>query len=95
MTEGYFISIFVICAAVGILGLLSYDRQNRAERAVLGVILLYAVLSPLAKEWHGILEEGFAPDVDLLPETDTGEYAELYAEDVAYFRAIADFEVKE
>ena len=92
MTEGYFISIFAICSALGLLGLLSYDRQNRAERAVMGVILLYVVLSPLAEVWRGISEEGFAPDGDLLPEVDSEEYDEMYGRAVAdgILRAVAD-----
>ena len=45
----YFISVFVICVVMGILGLLSYNDKNSAERAALGVILLFVVLSPITE----------------------------------------------
>ncbi len=47
--SAYFVSVFGICVCVGALGLLSYNDKNAAQRCALGVILLYVVLSPVAR----------------------------------------------
>ena len=64
--SAYFICIFGICATVGILGLLSYNEKNSAERAALGIILLYVVLSPIANEFGKLDLDSF--DIGSLTE---------------------------
>ena len=56
----YFISVFAICACLGILGLISYDEKNTAERFAFGIILLYVVLSPIADVIGEIDAEDFS-----------------------------------
>lgn len=68
----YFITVFVICAVTGILGLLSYNEKNGAEHAALGVILLFVVLSPVANVIASFDAEKFDPEKlvsDIQPET--------------------------
>ena len=45
----YFVGVFAICVVLGALGCISYNEKNRVERAAVGVILLYVVLSPIAE----------------------------------------------
>ena len=68
----YFIKVFVICTVSGILGLLSYNNKNGAERAALGVVLLFVVLSPLVDAISSFDEGKFDPEElisDIQPET--------------------------
>ena len=78
--SAYFISVFGICATVGILGLLSYNEKNGAEKGALGIILLYVVLSPIANELGELTANGF--DVESLIgsiDSDSG-YSEITEE---------------
>ena len=52
-------SVFGICVCVGVLGLLSYNSNNGAEKGALFVILLYVVLSPIADLLGKIDEDDF------------------------------------
>ena len=52
--SGYFISVFVICSGFGVLGILSYDEKNKAQRAALGIIFLYVVLAPVAENLKSV-----------------------------------------
>ena len=72
----YFISVFVICTVTGILGLLSYNNKNGAERAALGIILLFVVLSPISEIITSFNSEDFDPEnilADMQPETGLSE----------------------
>ena len=47
--NAYFVSVFAICTCLGALGILSYNEKNGAERAALGIILFFVILSPIAE----------------------------------------------
>lgn len=74
--SAYFIGVFAICACLGILGLISYDEKNNAERGAIGIILLYVVLSPIAENLSDINEKSF--NIDEFGEEYIGsEYLEV------------------
>ena len=66
----YFVQIFVMCIVTGILGLISYNEKNSAERAALGVILLFVTLSPAVKMLSELDVSDFDPE-KIISEIDT------------------------
>lgn len=71
--NGYFISVFAICVCTGVLGLLSYNDNNKAERCALGAIILYVVISPIAGAVGGLKSDEFSFEEFVTDEAlDTG-----------------------
>ena len=88
----YFVSVFAISVCVGVLELISYNRNSAAERAALGIIFLYVVLSPLADAaWN--FELGDLSANNMIGETEADVEYEAAAEEAfseGIRRAVAD-----
>jgi hypothetical protein len=88
----YFVSVFAISVCVGVLELISYNRNSAAERAALGIIFLYVVLSPLADAaWN--FELGDLSADKIIGETEADVEYEAAAEEAfseGIRRAVAD-----
>lgn len=46
--KGYLLSVFAICVVAALLGFLSHGRLRSTEKIVIGIIMLYVLLSPLS-----------------------------------------------
>ena len=92
----YFVSVFAISVCVGVLELISYNRNSAAERAALGIIFLYVVLSPLADAaWNFELGDLSADNIadNIIGETEADVEYEAAAEEAfseGIRRAVAD-----
>ncbi len=62
--NGYFLTVFAVCAALGALGMITYKEKSAVERAALAIIILYTVSAPIAE---AVLsgENGFSVDLGI------------------------------
>ena len=62
--NGYFLSVFAVCAAVGAFGMITYRENSSVERAAFAIIILYTVSAPIAEAvlWD---EGGLSIDISL------------------------------
>jgi hypothetical protein len=62
--NGYFLSVFAVCAVLGAFGMITYRENSSVERAALAIIILYTVSAPIAEAvlWD---EGGLSIDISL------------------------------